>query len=128
MPEAAECRKISRKKNHRRQINMKICITSTGKTLESEMNPKFGRCGYFIIYNLENNTFEAIENPFISATGGAGIKAGKFIADKDVNALLTGDIGPNAFDTLTEAGINISTKVSGKVIDVIENFCSTVNG
>lgn len=41
---------------------MKICITSEGKTLDSKVDPRFGRCQYFIIVDSETLVFEAVEN------------------------------------------------------------------
>ena len=101
---------------------MLICITSKGENLDSDTDPRFGRCEYFIFYNSETKTFEALKNPSTSATGGAGIKAGELLANKDVKVLITGNVGPNAFDVLKAADIKIATKASGKVSDVIIKF------
>lgn len=102
--------------------NMKICVTSQGTTLDAEIDPRFGRCAYFIIVNLDNMEFEAIKNDNALSAGGAGTKAGQLLAEKNVSALLTGNVGPNAFEALHAAEIKIYTQVKGKVSDAIKRF------
>lgn len=101
---------------------MKICITSTGNTLESQVDPRFGRCANFIVFDTETSEFEALSNPNIDSGGGAGIQSGQLMASKNVKALLTGNVGPNAFETLNSAGIEIYSDISGTVKDAIEKF------
>jgi len=102
----------------------KICITSQGNSLDSEVDPRFGRCQYFIIVDPETMEFEAIENPNINAVGGAGVQSAQMLANKGVKVVLTGDVGPNAYQVLQSAGIKIITEVSGLVKDVIEKYKS----
>ena len=101
---------------------MKICVTSQGNDLNSTVDPRFGRCQYFIIVDTGTLEFEAIENASISAMGGAGVQSGQFIANKEVKAVLTGNVGPNAFMTLQAAGIDVITGVSGTVKEAIEKY------
>jgi predicted Fe-Mo cluster-binding NifX family protein len=101
---------------------MKICITSTGPTLGSKIDPRFGRCQYFIIVDPDTLAFEAAENPNLSAAGGAGIQSAQFISNKGVEAVITGQVGPNAFTTLQAAGIKILTGASGTVEEEVEKY------
>ncbi len=101
---------------------MKICITSQLDNLDSQTDPRFGRCQFFIIVDTDTLDFEAIKNPNVEAMGGAGIQSGQLIASKKVEAVLTGNVGPNAFQTLQTAGIKVITGVSGTVKEVIEKF------
>jgi predicted Fe-Mo cluster-binding NifX family protein len=101
---------------------MKIAISAAGSNLESEVDPRFGRCQYFIIANPETMEFEASENFNVMAAGGAGIATAQMIAGKGVEAVLTGNCGPNAYQVLSAAGIKVITGVSGKVKDVIEGY------
>jgi len=101
---------------------MKICITSQGDNLDAEVDPRFGRAVYFLIVDTENMESEAIQNPYIQAGGGAGIQAAQFVANKDVEAIITGNIGPNSFQVLTEAGLSIISGVSGSVKSAIEKY------
>ena len=103
---------------------MKIAISATGPNLEAEVDPRFGRCQYFIIADPETMTFEAIDNSSAMAVGGAGISAGQAIASKGVQAVLTGNCGPNAHQVLSSSGIQIITGVSGKIKDAIEGYKS----
>ena len=101
---------------------MKICITATSKGLDAEIDPRFGRCQYFTIVNPESMDFESLENANIAASGGAGIQAAQFVANKEVEVVLTGNAGPNAYNTLEAAGIRVITGVSGNVRRAVEDF------
>jgi len=101
---------------------MKICVTSQGNSLDSPVDPRFCRCQYFIFVDTDTLEFEAIKNPNIEAMGGAGVQSGQLMAGKQVKAVITGNIGPNAFQTLQAAGIEIFTDESGSVKEVIEKY------
>ncbi|MBN2621443.1 NifB/NifX family molybdenum-iron cluster-binding protein [candidate division WOR-3 bacterium] len=101
---------------------MKICITAQGNTLEGNVDPRFGRCQYFIFTDPDTGEFEAVQNPNVEAMGGAGVQSGQFVAQKEVKAVLTGNVGPNAFETLKAAGIDVITGVSGVVKEVIDKY------
>jgi len=108
----------------RREKQMKICITSEGKTLDAKVDSRFGRCQYFVLVNPDTLEFEAIENSNINQAGGAGIQSGQLMASKGIKAVLTGNVGPNAFQTLNAGGIDIYTGVSGSVKEAIEAYKS----
>lgn len=101
---------------------MKIAISATGTNLDAEMDPRFGRCQYFIIIDPETMQFEAVPNESAMASGGAGISAAQMIASKGVEAVLTGNCGPNATEVLASANIKIITGVSGKVKDAVQGY------
>jgi len=101
---------------------MKICVTSQGKTIESQVDPRFGRCAWFLIVETDSMDIEAIENVQTQMTGGAGIQSGQLMAEKGVEAVLTGNAGPNAFRTLNAAGIKIVSSVSGTVKEAVEKY------
>ena len=75
---------------------MRIAISATGPTLDVEVDSRFAQCQYFIIVEPETMEFEAPENSSAMACGGAGISAGQMIASKGVEAVLSGNYGPNA--------------------------------
>ena len=103
---------------------MKIVISATGTTLDTEVDPRFGRCRYFIIVDPETMDFEVLENSSAMASGGAGISAAQMIASKGVQAVLTGNCGPNAYKVLLSAGIQVVTSISGVVKDAIQGYQS----
>ena len=101
---------------------MKVCVSSQGNTLNSSVDPRFGRCKFFIVVDTDSLTFEATENPNIESMGGAGVQSGQFVAEKKVKAVLTGNVGPNAFQTLQSAGIDVITGITGTVKEAIEKY------
>jgi predicted Fe-Mo cluster-binding NifX family protein len=103
---------------------MKIAISATGPTLDAEVDPRFGRCQYFIIADTETLEFEALKNSSVASSSGAGISAAQTIADKGVQAVLTGNCGPNAYQVLSSTGIEVVIGVSGKVKEAIEGYKS----
>jgi predicted Fe-Mo cluster-binding NifX family protein len=103
---------------------MKICVSSSGTNLESQIDPRFGRCPYFIIVDSDTMKFEALSNSNISAMHGAGIGAAQMVANKGVKVVITGNVGPNAYQVLSNTGIKIITGVMGIVKDAIEKFKS----
>ncbi|MFO7866888.1 MAG: NifB/NifX family molybdenum-iron cluster-binding protein [Candidatus Aminicenantes bacterium] len=103
---------------------MKIAVTSSGTQLNSPVDPRFGRAPYFLIVDSETMELQAEKNPNLGASSGAGIQSAQMIAEKKAEVLLTGSCGPNAFQTLRAAGVNVVTNVSGTVEDAVKSFSS----
>jgi len=103
---------------------MKIGVSAIAPNLEAEIDPRFGRCQHFILVDPETMQFEAVENSSAMASGGAGISAAQMIVGKGVQAVITGNCGPNAYQVLSAAGIKVITGVSGKVKDAAESYKS----
>jgi predicted Fe-Mo cluster-binding NifX family protein len=102
---------------------MKLAVTSQGNNLQSRLDPRFGRAKYFLVVDTETGAFSAVDNAVnLNAAQGAGIQAGKRVAELGVNDLITGHVGPKAFSTLRAAGVRIHTGASGTVADAIEQF------
>ena len=101
---------------------MKIGITSTGENLDANVDQRFGRCRYFVIVDAESMEFEVLSNENAMASGGAGIQAAQTIANKGIDAIITGNVGPNAFQTLSAAGIKVFTGASGTIKEAIEKY------
>ena len=101
---------------------MKLCISSTGQNLAAAVDPRFGRAQRYIIIDTETKAFECVENAAAMAGGGAGTKASQLVINKGVEAVVTGNIGPNAFTVLNAAGIKIYIGVSGTVQDALDLF------
>ena len=103
---------------------MKIAVSSTGPTLDDSVDPRFGRCAYFLVIDTDTLEFEAFPNSNVAAGGGAGIQSAQFIASKGVSVVLTGNCGPNAFQVFSTAGIQVKTGISGQVRDAVNEFKS----
>jgi len=103
---------------------MKIAITSMGRTLDSEVDQRFGRAAYFLIVETETLDYSAIENESVAAAVGAGISSAKALVDAGAEAVLTGNCGPNGQRTLSAAGIKLYTGVAGTVREAVEKFKS----
>jgi predicted Fe-Mo cluster-binding NifX family protein len=101
---------------------MKIAISASGKTLEGMIDPRFGRCQYFIFADPDTLQFEAIDNPGLMASGGAGIATAQAIASRGAEAVITGNCGPNAYQVLSAAGIKTVTGATGIVKDAIQDY------
>jgi len=86
---------------------MKICITSVKGSLDSKIDPRFGRCQYFVIVDENGKLIKSMKNQGTQAMHGAGISAAQIIANEKVDAVITGNIGPKAFDALQSSGIEI---------------------
>ncbi|NOZ20161.1 MAG: dinitrogenase iron-molybdenum cofactor biosynthesis protein [Planctomycetes bacterium] len=101
---------------------MKIAVTATEPNLDAQIDPRFGRCRSFLIVELDDMSFEAVENPNIAVGGGAGIQSAKLVADKGAKVVLTGNCGPNAFSALEAAGIEVVVGMTGAVKEAIEAY------
>ena len=102
---------------------MKIVITAQGESPDSEVDPRFGRARYFIVYDTDTDTYTLISNTEnIQAQQGAGIQAGRMVADAGAQAVLTGNCGPKAFRTLQGADIKVYIGAKGMVRDAVESF------
>lgn len=84
---------------------MRIGISAKGRTLDSLLDERFGRCEYFLIYDTENEQLNVLENKGQTASGGAGIKAAQQLIDEKVDLIITGHLGPNAYELIDKAGI-----------------------
>jgi predicted Fe-Mo cluster-binding NifX family protein len=105
-------------------MKMKIAISSTGKSLESEVDVRFGRCNYFLIVESEEDKikdFKVIENTAKAQMGGAGITSAQIIANEKPDVVITVNTGPKAFEVLNQLKIKIC-RGEGKVKDVVQRF------
>ena len=101
---------------------MKICVSATANSLDAPVDPRFGRCPYFLIVDSDTMQFEVVPNVASGAMGGAGIQAAQTIASKGVKVLITGNVGPNAFQALSAAGIKIVIGAYGTVREAVEKY------
>jgi len=101
---------------------MRIVVSSQGNNLEAPTSPVFGRCPTYIFVDTGSLEFEALPNPAASQEGGAGIQAAQFVVERGAQAVLTGNLGPNAFEVLKAAGIPSYLVPEGTVRQAVEAF------
>ena len=99
---------------------MKVAVSAAGPSLDSDVDPRFGRCQYLLIVDSESLDFEAVENLAVLAPGGAGIQAAELIVRMGAGAVITGNCGPNAYQVLSAAGIPVFVGASGSVRQAID--------
>ena len=102
---------------------LKICVSSTGDTLDSEIDPRFGRCEHFIIVEVEDGSIlniEAIKNAGAEQDRGAGISAAEQIGKLGVNVIITGDVGPKAAQIIEQLKIEVCQKIGNGRVAVSE--------
>lgn len=102
---------------------MRLSVTAQGKELASEMDVRFGRAQWLIVVDTETGDFQAHDNEInLNAAQGAGIQTARNIANLGVEAVITGNVGPNACRTLKAAGIKVFLGQSRTVREAIDMF------
>lgn len=107
---------------------MKVVVTAEGPDLDSRVDPRFGRCACFLFVELDDLSFDAVENPNTALGHGVGIQSAQFVSEKGAEVVITGNVGPNAYRTLEAAGLRVVTGASGTVRQVVEAFKSGALG
>ncbi|MFO7653320.1 MAG: NifB/NifX family molybdenum-iron cluster-binding protein [Candidatus Krumholzibacteriia bacterium] len=102
---------------------MKIAFTTAGKNLSAPLDSRFGRAARFLIYDLDEDTFEVVDNgQNLAAAQGAGIQAAQLVAQQGVAALVTGHCGPKAYQVLSAAGVHVYTTGAPTVAAALAAF------
>ena len=101
---------------------MKIAITTTGPSLDDQVEARFGRAPYYLFVDPDTMEYEAVQNPNVAAGGGAGIQSAQLISDHGATVVLTGNCGPNAFQVFGAAGVKIIVGVGGIARQAVEQF------
>lgn len=98
---------------------MKVAVSSAGETLESRVDTVFGRCAAFVCVDTETAQVTAWPNPAVAASGGAGIQAAQFVLDQKVDAVVSGNLGPNAMRVFAAAGVPVYAVQGGTVGEAV---------
>jgi predicted Fe-Mo cluster-binding NifX family protein len=102
---------------------MKIAISSTGKKMSDSIDPRFGRCNYFLVVDSVSNELNVLNNDDnASRSGGAGIQAAELVSSNNVDQVITGHCGPNAFKALQAADIKVFPSPMGSAKDALEMY------
>ena len=108
---------------HSRREEMRIAVSSEGTELSARVDSRFGRTKWFILYDTDTGEFESISNEqVLNLPQGAGIQAAQHLVNHNVDVVLTGHCGPNAFRTLAAAGVEVVLGASGTVGEVVKQF------
>ena len=101
---------------------MKVAVSSSGKDLNAQLDPRFGRCRFFLIIETDNMNVEAFVNENASLGGGTGIQSAQFVVSKGAQSVITGNCGPNAMQTFSAAGVQVHVGQSGMIKDIVESY------
>jgi len=102
---------------------MKVAVSASGPDLEALVDPRFGRATFFLIVDTDNLEFEVVPNPVnMQAPHGAGVQSAGLVARQRPAAVLTGNCGSKAFQTLQAAGIQVIVGVTGIVRDAVQSY------
>ncbi len=100
----------------------KLAVSSTGSSPADPVDPRFGRCAYFILLDDSSSLTEAVPNAARALGNGAGIQAAQDLLSRGVSVVLTGDVGPNAYRILSASGVRVYRCVGTSVADAIREF------
>jgi predicted Fe-Mo cluster-binding NifX family protein len=101
---------------------MRIVVSAQGENLEAPTSPVFGRCPTYVFVDTETLEFEAVPNPAMNQPGGAGIQAAQFVVSQGAQIVLTGNLGPNAYDVLQAAGVPGYQVQAGTIRQAVEAY------
>jgi predicted Fe-Mo cluster-binding NifX family protein len=99
---------------------MQIVVSANGPDLDASISPVFGRCAMFLFVDSETLACREVPNPAISAPGGAGVQAAQYIVDQGAEALISGNVGPNAFAVFRAAGLPVYAHTEGTIRQAVE--------
>lgn len=101
---------------------MRIVVTSNGRDLDAPASSVFGRCPFYLFVDTDTMQCQAVDNPALSAAGGAGIQAAQLIIEQGAQAVLTGNVGPNAYNVFRAANVPVYLIGEGTVREAIEAY------
>ncbi|MFP4588664.1 MAG: NifB/NifX family molybdenum-iron cluster-binding protein [Candidatus Bipolaricaulota bacterium] len=101
---------------------MKVIVTAAGTDKVSNVDPRFGRCPYFVIWKSDSDQLQVIDNSSSNAASGAGVQAAQTVIERGADAVITGNVGPNAFRALDSASIPVYTGAEGTVEQALSDW------
>lgn len=101
----------------------KIAVSSQGASLESLVDPRFGRAAYFLVVDPQTMSFEVVDNGQARGMGqGAGIQAAEQVARAGAKTVISGIVGPKAWQALRAAGLQVVQEATGSVGEAVQAF------
>lgn len=101
---------------------MRVVVSSNGADLDAQASHTFGRCPMYLFVDTESMRFEVAANPGSDASSGAGVQAAQFVTGVDIQAIITGEVGPKAMNVLKAARVPIYLFRGGAVRQAVEDF------
>jgi len=102
---------------------MQVIVTARGESLDTPVDPRFGRARYFILVDTETNEATVHDNTQnLNAAQGAGIQSAETVARLGAEAVISGNVGPKAFRTLSAAGIKVYLCPDGTAAEAMRLF------
>ncbi len=101
---------------------MKVVVTAQEADLQAKTSPIFGRAPAFVFVDSDTMDYEGVPNPAAAAGGGAGIQAAQLVVERGVQAVLSQNVGPNAFAVLQQAGVEVYRIGDGTVRQAVLAF------
>ncbi len=102
---------------------MKVAIPASNQSMDAQLDPRFGRAKFFLIYDMDSGEHEFITNEQnMLARQGAGIQSAQTVAGKDVQAVVSAHVGPKAYAVLKNAQITLYYSGEGSLRDIIDNL------
>jgi len=101
---------------------VKIAASSCGIFLDSPIDPRFGRCDYFVIVNMDDMSFEVFDNENLNLGQGAGVQSARFVISKGAKVVISGNIGPNAMSALSEGDVEVLIRHTGTIREAVEDY------
>ena len=101
---------------------MRVAVTANGTDLDAPASPVFGRCSTYVLVDTETMQYEALANPAVASGGGAGIQAAQFIVEHGAEAVITGNVGPNALGVFRAARTPVYLNKGGTVRQAVQAY------
>ena len=95
---------------------MKVAVSAAGSDLTASVDRRFGRCPWFLFVDGASLDFEAIENKNADDASGAGTACAQLVLEHDAEAVISGQVGPNALEALKQGGVKIFIAPEGMTV------------
>jgi predicted Fe-Mo cluster-binding NifX family protein len=105
-----------------KEEQLKIVVTANSTDLDAPVSLAFGRCPVYVFVDTDTMHFEAVENPELDILRGAGFEAAEFVVERGAQAVMTGNVGPNAFSVFHSSGVSVYLSGRATVREAVEAY------
>ena len=100
---------------------MKIAIAASSPKIETEVDMHGARADYYLLYDTDTGSVEAVSNPVAHAQRHAGPEAAAYLVNKGADTVVAGQFGPKFRAELEDSGI-VCLEKTGTISEVINQF------